>query len=151
MNPMPLTTNRADSNDERLFFRIVSYSTGLAFGGMLAALESLYNDGSGFSFHVSVGTLGAFAMGFVAGLVYWRIVLLASRERASLLLRTASFLLLLGGVTAFLYPLRFVPVEKLSEIFKGLATATVALSLVAFMLWRLKTFFDQDAAKAEAR
>jgi hypothetical protein len=141
-------TSRAQSKDERLFFGIVSYSTALAFGGMLASLEALYNDTSGFSFHFSVGTLAAFAIGFAVGLIYWRIVSLDAAGGASLLLRASSFLLLLGGVAAFLYPLRFLPAEKLHEVLQGLTAAVVALSLIALMLWRLKIFFDQDAAKA---
>jgi hypothetical protein len=138
-------TNRATSNDQR-FFKIASYSTALAFGAALASDQALIKDASGFSFNLTMGTPAAFVVGFAVGLIYWRIVLAGSTGGRTVLLRISSFLLLLGGVAAFLYPLRFLPAEKLPEVFVGLFTAAVALSLVAFVLWRFKKFFEQEAA-----
>jgi hypothetical protein len=138
-------TNRAASNDQRLF-KIASYSTALAFGAVLASDQALIKDASGFSFHLSMGTPAVFAVGFAAGLIYWRIVLAGATGGRALLLRISSFLLLLGGVASFLYPLRFLPAERLPEVFIGLSTAAVALSLVAFVLWQFKKFFDQETA-----
>jgi hypothetical protein len=164
MNPMTLTasaetvavkspatpetierTNRAASND-RWLFKIVSYSTASALGAVVASDQALIKDASGFSFHLSMGTPAAFAVGVLAGLIYWKIVFAGSTGGRVLLLRISSFLLLLGGVGAFLYPLRFLPTEKLPEVFVGLSTAAVALSLVAFVLWRFKKFFEQETA-----
>ncbi len=138
-------TNRATSNDQRLF-KIASYATALAFGAALASDQALARDASGFSFHLSMGTPAAFAVGFVAGLIYWKIVLAGSTGGRALLLRVSSFLLLLGGVAAFLYPVRFLPAEKLPEVFTGLSTAAVALSLVAFVHRQFKNYFEREAA-----
>jgi hypothetical protein len=144
-------TNRAGSVADGFFFRIVAWSTSLAFGGMLASIEALHNGASGFAFRVSGWTMVAFAIGVVVGLIYWKIVLPSSTAGPSSRPRIMSFFLLLGGVAAFLYPLRFVPTKNLREIFIGLAAAAVALSLVGLMLWRLKIFFDKDAATVESK
>jgi hypothetical protein len=138
----------AKLNNERLF-GIMSFSTALGLGGMFASLQALYLDASGFSFRLSPGTLAAFAMGSAAGLVYWKIVSHDGMDGKSRLGRAATILLAMAGVAAFLYPLRFVPAEKMREIAKGLATAVVALSLVGFMLRRLKRFFDADDNRME--
>jgi hypothetical protein len=139
--------NNADSNSDRDLLRIASVSTALAFGAVLASLEALYRNTSGFAFHISLRTLAAFVIGGAVGLVYWKIVTLGATGRASKLLRPASFLLLLAGVGAFLYPLRFLSKERLIEVFQGLATVAVALSLVGYILWRIKGFLEQDAAQ----
>ena len=143
----PLNTEGA--NSQRDFLRIASLSTALAFGVVLGSVEALRRDPSGFAFKISVGTFVAFAIGLAIGVVYWKIVTLNATGNPSLLRRVASFFLLLGGSVAFLYPLRFLPGEKLPEVFEGLATAAVALSLIGFMLRTLQQFFDQDEMRTE--
>jgi len=140
----------AGSRNERDLVRIASGSTALAFGVALGSLQSLRHDAAGFSFQLSFGTAVAFAIGAVIGLLYWKLVTRSATRGASPLLRAASFLLLLGGVGAFLYPLRFLPAEKLPDVYKGLAIAAVALSLIGFILWRIKRFLDQDSARNES-
>jgi hypothetical protein len=126
--------------------KIVLGSTALALGCMAAALQSLQRGASGFTFHVSLGTFAACALGMAAGLLYWK---LAAGTLWAVRLGTAF--LLLAGVGGFLYPLRFVRADKMSEIAIGLAFATCAISMVALLLWKLKGFFDADAAAAEAK
>jgi len=135
-----------DAALSRGFFRIVRASTALALGGMVAALEALRRSPVGFTFHVSVWTFVAFAAGCAAGLFYWR---LAARSRLASRMGTA--LLLAAGVGGFLYPLRFVPADKMGEIAIGLSFAVCALTIVVFLLWRLKRFFeaDNDAVERE--
>ncbi len=150
LNKMPAAAggledaNRAGSKNERVFFGIVSCATALGLGVMLASLQALYKDGSGFAFRISAGTIAAFAIGAAAGLVYWRAAL-----RSCFLRRISSLILFAVGAGAFLYPLRFLPGEKLPEVFQGIGAAAVALSILGFMLWRLMRFFDQDAARTE--
>jgi len=128
------------------FFRIVRGSTALALGGMAAALEALRPSAAGFSFHVSLWTLVAFVLGMAAGLFYWRLT-----ARSRLASRIGTALLLVAGVGGFLYPLRFVPEDKMREIAIGLSLAIGALSLVAFLLWRIKRFFDADNAAVDTK
>lgn len=144
--PTNAVTLSAESKNERDFFRIASVSTALAFGAMVASVESLRRDAAGYSFQLSVGTAVAFAVGAAAGWLYWNLVARNAARRSTASLRAASLLLVLAGVGAFLYPLRFVSPENLADILKGLALDTVALGLVGVILWRIKRFLDQDSA-----
>jgi hypothetical protein len=128
----------------RALFKIVLGSTALALGCMAATLQSLQRGASGFTFHVSLGTIAAFALGMAAGLLYWKLA-----AGSLLAVRLGTAFLLLAGVGGFLYPLRFVRADKMSEIAIGLAFATCAISTVALMLWKMKRFFDADAAAVE--
>src|SRR5277367_3314749 len=100
---------------------------------MAAALQALRSSADGFTFHVSV----------------WTFVALAARSRLASRMGTA--LLLAAGVGGFLYPLRFVPANKMGEITIGLSFAVCALTMVAFLLWRLKLFFEADNDAVESK
>lgn len=54
------------------------------------------------------------------------------------------------GIGAFLYPLRFVPKERLPDIRTGLITAFFALSGVVGLLWGVKRFMDSDEKQERA-
>jgi hypothetical protein len=127
----------------RGLFGIVLFSTALALGGMAAAIQALHRSAAGFRFQISLGTLAAFAAGTAAGLLYWKLA-----ARSLLAVRLATAFLVLAGVGAFLYPLRFVPADKLADIAIGLAAATCAVSIIAFLLWRVKRFLDADDESA---
>jgi hypothetical protein len=140
------TMPQAEDSLSRGFYKIVHGSTALALGGMAAALQALRSSADGFTFHISVWTFVALAAGLAAGLFYWR---LAARSRLASRMGTA--LLLLAGVGGFLYPLRFVPANKMGEIAIGLSFAVCALTIVAFLLWRLNRFFEADDDAVEAK
>lgn len=126
------------------FMGIVSWSTALCSGAMLASIQSLYKDAAGFAFHITPATVAAFVIGTAVVLTYWRVA-----PMSLLIRRLSSLVLVFAGAAAFLYPLRFLPGEKMHDLFQGLAAAAVALSLGAFFLWRLKRFFERDAAISE--
>jgi hypothetical protein len=130
----------------RGLFKIVVGSTALGLGCLAAAMEALRRDTGGFTFQLSARTFVAFSLGLAAGLYYWKLA-----ARSLLAARVGTALLLLAGIGGFLYPLRFVPANKMAEIGIGLGFATSALSVGAFMLWRLKCFFDADDAAVEMK
>src|ERR1700733_13166834 len=101
----------------RDILRIITFGSALTWGGIMASLQALTPAPAGFSFHVSWLTVAAFIGGTAAVYFFWRLI--------------AEALLILSGVAAFLYPLRFVPKSKLPEISIGLAFAVAALSIVA--------------------
>jgi hypothetical protein len=142
-------TKREASDNERLFFRVASCSIAVGFGFEFAAMESTGMDPSGFSLHITIGTLLAFVIGVAFGWSFWRIVARDSGSKPSPIQRLATILLVLGSVGGFLYPLRFLSHERLVETLQGLVSVAVALSLVGFMLWRIKGFLERDAVQAE--
>jgi thiosulfate reductase cytochrome b subunit len=130
----------------RGFYKIVMGSTALALGCMAAAVEALRRNAAGFAFQVSVWTFVAFAVGLAAGLLYWKLA-----ARSLLAVRLGTAFLVLAGVGGFLYPLRFVPADKMADIAAGLGLAVCAISMGAFLLWRMKRFFDKDNAAVETK
>ncbi len=136
-----------DSQTQRRLYPIFTLATALAFGCMLATLEALRPDADGFRFEASYKTLIAFIAGAAIAFPVWRLILNGTRlGQRNLNLATGAMvvLLLVLGVGAFLYPLRFVPRDKWPEIRTGLITAVCALSGVATMLWGVKRFMDSD-------
>jgi hypothetical protein len=135
----------SESRSSRDFFKIASISTALGFGAAAGSAASLRSSPVGFSFQITVVTFVAFAIGAAIALVYWRLV--ASNSKSA---RRASLLIALAGVGLFLYPLRFVPAGNLHDLAMGLILATCALSIVGFLLWRVKRFLDTDSQQADA-
>jgi len=129
----------AESRSTRFFFRIASVATALALGCAAASMQSLHWNSSKLSFQISNGTFVAFAVGAGVALIFWKVVT-GSASSA----RKGSMWLALVGVCVFLYPLRFVPAEKLPDIAIGLSLAVAALSTVACMIWQVKRFLDWD-------
>jgi hypothetical protein len=127
-------------------FKIVLGSTALALGCMAAALQALRRGTDGFKFQLSFGTFVAFAVGFAAGFLYWKLTV-----RSLFAARLGNTLLVLAGVGAFLYPLRFARPDKMSDIATGLGAASCAIALVALLLLKMKRFFDADTAAVEKK
>jgi hypothetical protein len=129
----------------KTFFRFASISTAIGFGCAAASTESLRSNPAGFSFQITVGSFVAFAIGAAIAIFYWRLV-----AHNSPAVRRFSFLVALCGVGLFLYPLRFMPSRNLPELAIGLVSATLALSLVAFLLWKVKCYLDRDEQRGDA-
>ncbi|MGO8698398.1 MAG: hypothetical protein ACLQVY_11845 [Limisphaerales bacterium] len=125
--------------------RIMMLGTALACGAMAASLQALQSGPGGFYFRVSwVSGLG-FVGGTLAVLWLWKVLLGgAASPRQRLARKAAKGILLLSAVAAFLYPLRFVPKEKLPEIGAGLGLAVFVLSIVGWALWRIRRFLEQE-------
>lgn len=143
-----------DSQTQRRLYPIFTFSTALAFGCMLASLESLRPDSAGFHFEPSYKTLIAFVAGAAIAFPLWRLILNGTRlgqRNLSLATGLMVVVLLVLGVGAFLYPLRYVPRDKWPEIRTGLITAACALSGVACLLWGVKRFVDSDEKSEEEK
>jgi hypothetical protein len=141
--------NFAGSKNDWLLFKIASWSTALCLGASAASLASLYKSEDGFAFRISAGTFVAFALGATAGFLYWKLVSRRSVLKTSSFPKAASILLLLAGIGMFLYPMRFVATEKLTDAFVGITAGAFALSLVALILLRIKRALDEDTAHAD--
>src|ERR1700755_3143258 len=99
---------QTDPENQQKLYRVVTYSTALAFGAMIASLEALRPSSTGFSFEVSFKTLIAFLLGGAIAFPFWKLIF----NRSNLSQRKLSFVwigfltvLLMLGIGAFLYPL----------------------------------------------
>ncbi len=138
----------APINKDREFKQIMIWGSSLPAGAILAALQALQAD---YSFKTSLFTFVAFIVGTSIGLIFWKIIFETTRPIWRMI---ASTVMTFGGIAAFLYPLRFIPVSKLAELMTGLSFAVFALSLAAIMMLKLRDFFDEDDrvnANANAR
>jgi hypothetical protein len=126
--------------------RVITCGSALTWGGIMASLQALRPDATGFSFHASWLTFVAFIAGTASVYFFWK-VMLRKAAGQKLWRRIAEALLILSGVAAFLYPLRFVPKAKLPEISIGPAIAFVALSMVGFLLLAIRRFLLADARR----
>ena len=129
-------------NDDRPVFRIIVYCLSLAFSVLVASLETVRHDASGLSFQLSWRTLVVFVLGALFFVPCFKVVF-QSPNRKSRIIALASVCVV--GVAAFLYPLRYVPMEKHGEIFIGLAIATVLLSGIGIALLVINRFLNTDA------
>jgi hypothetical protein len=129
-------TSAADdkSAESTAFFRIASVSTALALGCAAVVLQAMGQGTGGFSFRFSYGSVAAFAIGAAGGLFYWKVAVekLRAKFRKSFFVGTA-----VAGLAMFLYPLRFVPREKLPDIAIGLTVAICVVSSGGIILWQI--------------
>jgi len=140
-------------NPDSGLFRIAGAGAALAFGAMVASLFAVRSNSSGFTFEITVPAVVAFAVSAVVAWFYWRLVARLAAENAPAQKRKRfvlfSIALLAVGVIAFLYPLTFIPAEKRTDVFIGLALAVGVLTGVGFVMWQVKKFLDADQKSAE--
>lgn len=138
--------------NERDIQRIIKVGTAIGFGCMVASLESLRSDSTGFSFQITARTFLAFILGFAVMFPFWKIVFnLVSGNRQRSRHVWGALLLLLIGAAAFLYPSRFVPAEKLHDMYIGLALAVCAISLVAWLIFTTGRFLEHSGEDADKK
>lgn len=137
---------KTESKNERDIRIIMIAGTAIGFGCMAASLEALRSSSSGFSFQVTWRTFVAFVLGAAAVVPVWKIAFgIVSKNRTRSRHVWAALLLLLVGVAAFLYPTRFIPSEKLPELYIGLSLAVMALSILACILIAVARFFEETS------
>ena len=124
----------------RDFYRVAVLGSALSFGILGATLESLHSSVAGFGFDLDWGTAIAFVVGFALTLLYWKLVLQNARVN-----RRASWVLALVGIVLFLYPLRFIPKDRLPDMAEGLVLAAIALGGAGSLIYMVgKNLLDED-------
>jgi hypothetical protein len=129
------------ADNSRVLNRIIVSGLSIAFSALIASLETLRPASSGFAFEFSWKTLASFVVGLAVVVPCFRAIVYSQSRR-----RRFSALVVVGliGVGSFFYPLRFVPREKYSAIFGGLALAAMALFIVGALLLMARKFFEKD-------
>lgn len=141
----PNTTNNA-----RDLRRIIVLGTSIGFGCVVGSLEALRPSHAGFTFQITGWSFVAFAIGAIIVFPFWRVIFSPSQSaQQSASRRWAVIFLAVLGLASFLYPLRFIPNEKISSLLIGLGVAICALTGVAGLLWMMKRFLDRDARQNE--
>ncbi len=146
-------TNAEKSNTSALF-NIASYGAAVAFGVMVATLFALEPSPNGLVFRLNALAAISFLVAAPFAWFYWRLIARMATERAPEQ-RRKNFIvfsagLLLVGVVAFLYPLKFVPAEKRKDVFIGLALAFGCISGVGFVMLKVRKFLEADLKSSEA-
>jgi len=145
MNDQPL-------HQDKVFKRIASWSTGLGLAVMVASLASIQigtQHGLQFRWHWTV------LLWILAALVFnargWRLVWKLQSNPTPELKRKLRFfcvLLILLGIGAFLYPIRFIAQSYRTDITRGLLTAIIPLGGIGWFIYRFgKGFMEQDEAQ----
>src|SRR5688572_8381922 len=96
-------------SDDRPVFRIIVYCLSLAFSVLVASLETIRHGASGLSFELSWRTIVVFVLSALFFVPCFKVIF-QSANRKSRAVALASVCAV--GVAAFLYPLRYVPMEK---------------------------------------
>lgn len=149
---MPKETS-SDTGTSALF-RIAGAGAALAFGAMVATLFALRrSSGGGFEFEINALAIISFVAAASVAWFYWRMIERMAVGRAPERRRKKfvifSIGLLLIGVLAFLYPMKFVPPEKRADVFSGLVLAFTVIAGVGFVMLKVKRFLDADQQRAE--
>jgi len=120
------------------FLRLVSWSTAMAFAGMLGTLACMSRGANGkLTYALNLWILPWAALGFTAGLYFWRLLWQAEAETnpaapARQRLIRYSVAMGIGAFVSFVYPIRFVDPTRRTEVLLGLG---LALTVLSFMGW----------------
>ena len=147
--------NQKDSRD---FLRLAKWGTVISFGVMTGSLWAMEASPSGLRFKFTVGVIPAVLVGVAVAIIYWRLLqkMIVSHEKSSAsgvegkasvdFKKFAGFtaLLFVATLLAFLYPLRYAPSEKHTDIAFGMALAFACIAGVARVVWWLKRVLDED-------
>ncbi len=132
------------SGSSRLFNWVASISAAIGIGAAVACLQSLRWDSAAMTFQITMGSWAAFALGAAGGMLLWWAA--ASGHRSA---RYSAWAAAVAGLVMLLYPLRYVSPGKLREFTVGGGTAVVAVTIGAFLLWKVKQGLDSDEQSAE--
>ena len=148
--------NATHMNPNRTLFRIVAASTAIAFGTMVASLFAVKNTPGGLVFELTIPAVVAFVVAAVVAWFYWRMV-----EKLAITASTGakpkfppkfalfSGALLVIGFMSFLYPMKFIPAEKRSDVMIGLTLALACIAGVGFVMWHVRKFLESDQERTE--
>lgn len=142
-----------EKSNTSALFNIASYGAALAFGVMVATLFALERTPNGLSFKLNAGAIISFLVAAPVAWFYWRLIARMATERAPEQRRKKfivfSIGLLLIGIMAFLYPLKFVPPEKRKDVFIGLALAFGCIGGVGLVMLKVRRFLEADLKHSE--
>jgi hypothetical protein len=135
-----------ETSNERYLRRFMIWGTALPAGVAAASLQALGRD---FSFHITATTVLVFILGTTVMGLFGRVIFNPSAKGRAKLFLPISIVLVLLGVGAFLYPLRYASPGELPELLTGLAAAVFALAVVATLVLILRRLFEGERPNAD--
>jgi len=138
-----MKTSEVRSSDN-VFVRLISAGTAIGFAGMMASLACLRRGTNG-RVEVAINWWGAAvlgAIGFAAGIGFWRLLWKAEAEQnpaRPLRRRLVWYSIGLGilAFTCFLYPIRFVDPVRRQDVLLGLIMAIAVLAFVGWLIYQV--------------
>ncbi len=139
-----------ESDNERDFSTIVTFSSALGFGEVLALSEALRVSEPAISFHLSIWTAIAFLVGFNSVFAYLRFLFTCGDKTPQFFRRGG--LMVLGVMTAgaILYPFRSIQVDKFAERFEGVGAALCFIAIGLVLIWRIVLTAELEEQRQEA-
>ncbi len=153
MPNLPMNVQPALRLSEGLFGRLISLATAAGFAGMLGSLACLARGPHGrFIVTWSPWSLALGALGFGAGVFFWRLLWQAEAEKgatrsARQKLERYSIFLGLVAFGCFVYPIRFVDPTRRQEVLVGLAMAIGALSFMGWLIFQVIRWVNSSELK----
>ena len=142
MPPAIVRIMKTQADNLRDLRQIIIWGSSVAVGAAAASLEALRPH---YVFEFSARTVVAFAVGMGVLWVYWQILFNESNTPGwRVLRRVATAVVGIGGLTAFLYPLRYIAATRYPDLATGLFAAIFALSGVAILLLLCRRMFEDD-------
>lgn len=135
-----------ETRSDSQFFGVMVYGLALGFGGVCASLASIRSTPAGFTIDLSLRTALAFVLGTVLMVPCFRIILFSESKKRKLV---AWSIVGATGLAGFLYPIRFVPTEKMRDIVVGLISAVFALSGIAALMILTHRFLEADRKSSD--
>lgn len=143
-----MSVNESSAGPERLFRVVLMFSTALGFGALLGTLPLIERGIGGVQWRFHWGSIPLFAVGFTAGIWFWRLVYNVGTQSGDSMaksrLRRGALAVLPLGVIGFFYPLRFIDPARRTEVIIGLVLAISVLSLVAFVMVNLIRWLNEN-------
>lgn len=131
---------------DRQLWRIVQIAVAVSLGAMAAFLWSVKAVNPSIQFEFSIGTVVAFLLGTTLAWLAWRAIVGGGRRtKLGLILFSAVLCLMTFG--AFVYGMRGVAWERISDFAVGTGLAFLFLAGIGFLLWRTGKFFENADAK----
>lgn len=150
-----MSANPPPNEGKNGIFRVAGIGAALAFGAMVASLFALKPVTDGFTFELNLGAVLAFITAAIFAWFYWRMIASLAVDKAPQQRRRKfvafSAGLLLVGVVSFLYPLKFIPQEKRTDVVVGLGLAAGCIFGVGLVMWRVRRFLDADLKHSEEK
>ena len=147
-------SNDSVAGSNSTLFHIAGLGSSLGFGAMVASLFAVRAGAAGIAFEFTVPAVLAFLVSGTLAWFYWRLVARMAAEKAPEQRRKKFLIfsagLLLVGVVAFLYPLKFIPAEKRKDVFIGLSLAVGCLTGVGLVMLKVRKFLEADLKESES-